>query len=325
MKHLFLFLPLFATAFAAQAADPHAETIETLSAHEAESYLRVHQSTNDVHTLEIAWRSFKAADGDGPTLWLGGVSHLGTTNYYAQIQEQLNRADLVLYEGVNDAQADGGAKPFADESKRDEGIQALLADMLGLVFQLNHIDYSPEHFEHCDMDMASLMREISGEGAAAPNETQAAFDQLSASMSGADSSTQLLEIVGVLVKAMPKMQSVVKLLLVETLGHLPSDLSQIQGLPPEMMNLMEILLNRRNEIVLARIDTLKTELKPSQTATIFYGAAHNIHLEQELVKQGYVQQEEVWYPAISLSLQETGLSIEQVQFFRQVIQTQMSR
>ena len=293
--------------------------------HQPASYLRVHQSTNDVHTLEIAWRSFKAADGSGPTLWLGGVSHLGTTNYYAQIQEQLNKADLVLYEGVNDAQADGDAKPFAETPEQDAGAQAILADMLGLVFQLNHIDYSPAHFEHCDMDMDTLMREIAGEDPASTNGTQEAFDQLSASMSGAASSTQLLEVVGVLVKAMPKMQSVVKLLLIETLGHLPSDLSQIEGLPPEMVELMEVLLNRRNEIVLKRVATVKTELKSGQSATIFYGAAHNIHLEQELVKQGYVQQEETWYPAMSVDLADTGLSREQVTFFRQIIKMQLAK
>ena len=169
------------------------------------------------------------------------------------------------------------------------------------------------------------MRDLLRKSPASTNGTQEAFDQLSSSMSGADSSTQLLEVVGILVKAMPKMQSVAKLLLIETLGHLPSDLSQIEGLPPEMVELMEVLLNRRNEVVLDRIATLQTELPPDQTATIFYGAAHNVHLEQELVKQGYVQQEERWFPAMSVDLADTGLSSEQVNFFRQIIQLQLSQ
>ena len=109
MKRIVACLLFLTTYFNGYAADTTPDT----AVHEPLSYLRVHQSTNGVHTLEIAWRSFKSANGKSPTFWLGGVSHLGTTNYYSQLQEQLNQSDLVLHEGVNDAQADGDAKPFA--------------------------------------------------------------------------------------------------------------------------------------------------------------------------------------------------------------------
>lgn len=50
--------------------------------------------------LEIAVRKFVPRDGDGPAVWLAGAVHIGDAAYYEALQDHLDGADLVLYEGV---------------------------------------------------------------------------------------------------------------------------------------------------------------------------------------------------------------------------------
>ena len=63
-----------------------------------------------------------------------GVAHLGTREYYDAIQKRLDSQSAVLYEGVGGDKMASGAKPEA-------GIQTQLANALGLMFQLDAIDY----------------------------------------------------------------------------------------------------------------------------------------------------------------------------------------
>ena len=297
-----------------------AEEVKAEATPEVAPYLRVTETDQGQNVLEIAWRSFQS--DSGPTIWLAGVSHIGSSNYYARLQEELDGVDLVLYEGVNDPVEDGDAKPLANAAERDDGAQALMADMLGLVFQLKHIDYSGDHFEHCDMDMATLMQELSGDNGEG-TQSKEAFEQMASQMSGEDASLKLLEVLGVFLKASPQMQSMVKLLLIETLGNLPSDLDSIAGMPPEMMELMTVLLDRRNEVVLERLAKLDKGWGPDKQVAVFYGAAHNVHLEEELRKKGYTQTGELWFPAMGVSPASAGLSPSSVQMFRQMMKAQL--
>ncbi len=64
------------------------------------SYLR--RGIGGAGRMEIrtAIRTFEPISGKGPKVLLVGVSHVGDSRYYADVQKRLNACDLVLYEGV---------------------------------------------------------------------------------------------------------------------------------------------------------------------------------------------------------------------------------
>ena len=65
-----------------------------------EPYLRVQEQeeTGGV-SLQIALRTFQRGPNE-PTLTLVGVAHVGTPDYYRELEERLDAHDLVLFEGV---------------------------------------------------------------------------------------------------------------------------------------------------------------------------------------------------------------------------------
>ena len=103
--------------------------------------------------LQIAVRKFVPDRGKGAAVWLTGVSHIGDSNYYATLQKHLDAQTLVLYEGVSaTAHGSGDAaepRPLARKEATEAspsdaggpGLQASMASSLGLVFQLDAIDY----------------------------------------------------------------------------------------------------------------------------------------------------------------------------------------
>ncbi|MGC3988893.1 MAG: hypothetical protein QM796_04255 [Chthoniobacteraceae bacterium] len=76
--------------------------------------------------------------GGGPTILLVGVAHLGTPDYYATLQKRLDAQTVVLFEGVHEK----NMKMGKGQATIEGGVQPELAKGLGLVFQLDAIDYS---------------------------------------------------------------------------------------------------------------------------------------------------------------------------------------
>lgn len=79
-----------------------------------------------------------------------GVVHIGEKEYYEKLNEQFKQYDAVLYELVapeGTRVPKGGAK-----SKHPVGqLQQLMKNVLELDFQLDHIDYHQQNFQHADM------------------------------------------------------------------------------------------------------------------------------------------------------------------------------
>jgi hypothetical protein len=53
-----------------------------------------------VLTLDLATRAFRRADGSGPTIYLSSAIHIGDKAFYQGRQAELDRCDVVLFEGV---------------------------------------------------------------------------------------------------------------------------------------------------------------------------------------------------------------------------------
>lgn len=94
----------------------------------------------------------KNADGQRITVDLIGVVHIGEQEYYEKLNEHFTRYDSLLYELVapegtrvpRGGRGGGGANPVAF-------LQNSMKSMLGLDFQLDHIDYMADNFVHADM------------------------------------------------------------------------------------------------------------------------------------------------------------------------------
>ncbi len=80
-----------------------------------------------------------------------GAVHVGTKQYYSDLNQRFRNYDSVLYELVADPEvnkpnqrAQGGFNPIS-------GLQTGMKEALELSFQLDEVDYSPANFVHADM------------------------------------------------------------------------------------------------------------------------------------------------------------------------------
>ena len=141
-------------------------------------YTRVANPDTNTVQLQIALRKFVPAQNAGPAIWLAGVMHVGEPQYYRALQHFLDAQTVVLYEGINpdarprhvhDATAaaanDAIPAPPQTGTNADYSMQSALARCLGLVFQLEAIDYDRTNFLNSDLSILQIQR-IMAEGRA---------------------------------------------------------------------------------------------------------------------------------------------------------------
>src|SRR6267142_4821784 len=78
---------------------PRHETQTTVTFEAPAPYVRASTCESNVLELQIAARRFVPTRGKRPTVWLTGVSHIGSSNYFAKLQRYLDAQTLVLFEG----------------------------------------------------------------------------------------------------------------------------------------------------------------------------------------------------------------------------------
>lgn len=315
-------------------------------------YLRIAYPDDDTVELQIASRRFTPARGRGPVVWLVGASHIGESNYYASLQKQLDANTLVLYEGVGEhsrlarppkALPSPPPKPpqrttataTTNASAEDYSLQDTMARSLGLVFQMQAINYDRTNFFNSDLSIAeiqSLMQpgvaatgaRPGGTAARADAESNESFQDLLKAMDGSSSFGMVLKGVMQLIGGSPRMQAMMKLALIETLGVLGADPSRMKGLPPDMQKLLEVLIRERNKVV---IEDLRRELKrarPGTSIAVFYGAGHLPDLEMRFRNDLKLRPaEDQWLPAFSVNTTRAGLSAFELTFLRSIIRSQL--
>jgi hypothetical protein len=214
----------------------------------------------------------------------------------------------------------------------ETSIQHTLAWSLGFVYQLSAIDYDQPHFTNCDLTTPLLpawraggTATGAGAGAAGPNpEANQEFQELLQVMDGSSLLGTLMHVGLKFIGSSPKLQAMTKVLLVEILGRLEGDLSQMKGLPPEIQRLLVVIIQERNKVVL---EDLKSHLKvspPPRSIAVFYGAGHMADLEKRLRGElGYRPRDEMWLTAIRVNTREAGLSGAELDAMRSLIQWQL--
>jgi hypothetical protein len=309
-----------------------------------EGYTRIANPNTNTTQLQIALRKFVPEEKAGPTIWLAAVMHVGEPDYYTALQHFLSTQTIVLYEGINaeshphhvhDSTNGSGAVPTAVPSPSGTNapysMQSTLAHSLGLVFQLDAIDYDHTNFLNSDLSIQQIQQVMAsgmtlgpagkeGGGASSP------FDTLLQIMDGSSFLGSLFKWGMQFIAASPEMQAVAKLTLIEAVGRLKGDLSDVQGLPPDWKDLIKVLIEARNRNLL---DDLKDELKKvpnSGSVAVFYGVGHMDDLEKRVTSElHYRPADQTWLTAFSVDLQKGGVSSAEAQMVRALVKSELDQ
>jgi len=297
-------------------------------------YVRTSNGESNLLELQIAARRFVPVHGNGPTVWLTGVSHIGTSNYFAALQQHLNAQTLVLFEGVGEHSQDFSQKKTSDAPGNNDatahaggtGLQSSLATSLGLVFQLDTIDYDRANFRHSDLsirEIRELLAEPRGSGGGDAAED---FDNLMGMMQG-DSFMNIVMQFGMgILASSPRLQAMSKVTLIEVITEMGGDPSRLGAISPELKQLLEVLIARRNQRVIDDLKTAVKEVGRNGSVSIFYGTGHMNEMETRLRKElNYQPVEDIWFSAISVNLAEAGISPSELEFIRGFIRSQMKQ
>ena len=363
---LLIIFAAFALALAGCRTQPRAESTpaphsELRTPH---SYTRIANPDTNTVQLQIALRKFVPLHHRGPAIWLAGTMHVGEPDYYRALQKYLDTQTIVLYEGINTetherhvqsdkqnkTQAHSSPSPLSAGARAgvrgndltDDGtqtgtnagfsMQAALADSLGLVFQLNAIDYERTNFLNSDLSVLQIQRLMAGETnaiSALPGKqtkSNSSFDTLLQVMDGTSLLGSLVKVGMQFIGANPKLQALAKLTLIEAVGRLKGDFSDLRGLPPDLKQMVKVLIEARNQNVLA---DLKTELKViphTGSIAVFYGTGHMEDLERRVTRELHYQPaDEIWLTAFSVDLRKSGLSPAEVQVMRNLVKWQLDQ
>jgi hypothetical protein len=297
-------------------------------------YVRASNSESNVLELQIAARRFVPTRGKGPTVWLTGVSHIGSSNYFAELQRHLNAQTLVLFEGVGEHSQDFAKKKPSDSAGDTDAtgkaggasLQSSLATSLGLVFQLDTIDYDRPNFRHSDLSIREIRELLAEPRGSGGGDAAQDFDNLLSMMEGDSFMNIVLQFgLGILASS-PKLQAMSKVTLIEVIAEMSGDPSRLGAISSELKQLLEVLIAKRNQRV---IDDLKIALKEvgrQGSVSIFYGTGHMNEMEIRLRKELHYQpQGDAWFSAISVNLAEAGISSGELEFIRGFIKSQMKQ
>jgi hypothetical protein len=332
--------PIIAVSILLAGCSSHKPSVP-LAAQDPEPFVRIENTDSNLIQLQIAVREFVPFRGRGPTIWLTGVSHIGDSNYYAALQQHLDAQTLVLFEGISassDRAADmtvrkaSRAKDTANSTKNSAsddvgGLQSSLAASLGLVFQLTAIDYQRSNFRNCDLSIPELRQLLAqGEATSGASGAGESFEGVLQLLQGGSFFDSVLQVGLRFLGASPKLRALGRLALIDVIGEIQGDFSHLHGMPPEMQQLLEVLLERRNQKVVSELKTELNLLGQQDNLAVFYGTGHMPDLEKRLRQQlNYRPVAEHWFTAFSVDLVKAGVSESERQTVRNLIKLQLAQ
>lgn len=196
------------------------------------------------------------------------------------------------------------------QPRRPEGIQKQMADAMGLVFQLDAMDNTSPHWRNSDMTLEELRERFAESGV----EAERLFGLLDGSSLMGRFSGLLLGLLG----SNDQSRAMLKAVMIEILSRADRLMAQMPG---DAAAMMAVIVDERNEIVLADLERLLDDEPHVRTVGIIYGAGHLAHLERRLtVDLGYVPGNVRWLTAMHVDTEEAGIPPAQLKTMRQMIQ-----
>jgi len=198
---------------------------------------------------------------------------------------------------------------------------------MGLVFQLEAIDYHRPNFRSSDLSIPEL-RQLLSKPATSELGSSAGdrFEGVLQMMQGGSFLDSMLQVGLRFLGASPKLQALGRLALIQIIGDIQGDLARLQGLPPEMKQLLEVLLERRNEKVLADLKQEVARLGRKGSIAVFYGTGHMPDLEKHLRQDlGYRPAGQLWLTAFAVDPARAGVTDSEREFLRTMIRQQLNQ
>ncbi|MGC4046424.1 MAG: hypothetical protein QM758_21750 [Armatimonas sp.] len=278
----------------------------------AEGYTRAIKNTSgQISGVQTAIRRLAPAKEGEPTVYLVAVTHVGEKGYYGELQKLLDKQDLVLFEGVRPGKEDA-AKDLATrkaESEKAQVLQRRLSKQLGVVFQLDGINYKHENFKNSDLSWDDLY------AAAKQSGTDAQLGNLQAMLKG--SAGPEAGMTGTMMKQFldmaeqnPAIAQMFRQLIVTAVAD-PAALQRMAAsagggaastkAAPVVID-QKVLIEARNKAVIEDFKKASPQLRSGASVALFYGAGHMNDLEQRLKTElGYKPAETRWLTAISMA------------------------
>lgn len=239
-------------------------------------FLRVDKEGTEPRALQVAIAKYEIVSGpfQGATVDLIGAVHVGTKQYYSDLNQRFRNYDSVLYELVADPEvnkpnqrAEGGFNPIS-------GLQTGMKEALELSFQLDEVDYSPSNFVHADMSPGEFGEDM--------KKRKDGFLGMFARMMGA----------GLAVQASKKGQQQQADMMAAMISKDPIRLrrvmaEQFESMEGQMAGLADkngksTLLTERNR---KAFEVLQSELENGKRKlSVFYGAAHLNDMHDRLLR-----------------------------------------
>ena len=287
------------------------------SAPKSAPYTRRTEATNGLVSLEVALRRFVpvSAARFPVDVWLVGVTHLGTSNYYGRLQQFLDGQEVVLFEGIGATNGN-----FRAAEAQGFSLQPAMARALGLRFQLFSIDYQRPNWVNSDLGVDELERQLPSNG------SEAGMAQIMALFQGEGAFGGVARLGVALVGASSQLKAMARLMLIETLGGFEGELPGSKELGIDTQELMRVLIEQRNAVVVRDLRSVLRRMPKPRSVAIFYGAGHMVDLERRVVKElGLRAVEDRWLRAFSVDLDKTGMSAAEVAAMRESILAQFKK
>jgi hypothetical protein len=284
-------------------------------------FVRASELADKTTASQTLSAEYRPADGKGASVWLVGVAHLGTPAYYAAIQKRLDAQTVVLFEGIGleDVKRGPGA------ATQDAGVQAGLAKALGLVFQLDAIDYRRDHFINSDLKVDKPTEEVKERAGDQPEaQSEETLDVLMQAMRGEGAMGGVINGFVKTIGESAEMREMMKTMLVEVLGRAGEFLDLARNSSPELKDLFDVILTERNAVVIADLRKQLEKLKDGESVAIFYGAAHMDEIAKHLRDDlRFVPARQEWDTAFTANPEKAGMNVAQIRMMIEMAKFQL--
>ena len=253
-----------------------------------------HDANHQPVSFETATVTYLRANTDGSEtrVDLIGVVHIGSKSYYDALNKLFEQYDALLYELVapegTRVPAGGRQSSGADPLS---GLQNGMKEMLGLQFQLDHIDYQRDNFVHADMSPEEFMESMSKND---ESFAKTFFKMLGSSMAIQGSKSSMDE--SDLFMAMFSRDREMKMRRAMAKQLSGADLAMVAFNGKDGST----IINHRNGKC---FEILDREIAKGRTNLgVFYGAGHLADMEERLLKKGFKRSgDPLWYVAWPLT------------------------
>jgi len=235
-----------------------------------------------------------------------------------------NRFDVVSLgadgqEGGEGAAADlkfSDQKPLrrSEVEEGGDGLQAKLAQAMGLVFQLDAMDHNKPNWRNSDLSIDQVQARLDKSGGS---------DMILSALDGSSMIAKFANVILAVMSASPESRATMRLMMIEMLSKADQLMDQMPG---GMGPMMKVILDDRNAVVIGDLKKVLAGEPAIHTIAIIYGAGHLPGLERILVDElGYTPSGDRWRAAMKVDAKEVGMTAAQLTQMRRTTSRMIQR